>query len=238
MTMHPEDPLLPDDLEGGVEMMETPRHGFQGDRGALPARPVFPRGLTVAISRETGARGATIGQRVARKLGWEMYDQEMLEFMAQDDSAGRNTQEAPADVAEWIESRIQVLLREQTVSQHPSIINMARVILLLAAQGNAVLIGRGAGFLLEPATALHVRVIAPLSDRIAYMSQLLRLSTADAAEHVRKSDQRRADYLATHFHRQVDEIHQYDLLVNTSRLGEDEAAELVCHAIRARGRQG
>jgi cytidylate kinase len=236
MTNLPEDLSLPDDIDSGVDLMVTPRHGFQGDRGAQPERPTLPRGCTVAISRETGARGATIGRRVARKLGWEVYDQELLEFMAQDDSAGRNTQEAAPDVAEWIENRLHALLREQTLSQHPSIVNMARVVLLLAAQGNVVLIGRGAGFLLAPATTLHVRVIAPLADRIAYMSQLMRLSTAEATEHVRKSDARRADYLATHFHRQPDEMHQYDLLVNSSRLGEDEATELICHAIRARAR--
>lgn len=232
MTMLPED-----DIEAGVDLAVTPRHGFQGDRGARHERPAFPRGLAVALSRETGARGATLGRRVARKLDWDVYDQELLEFMAQEDSSGRTMQEAPADVLVWVEARLQVLLREQTVSQHPSIINMARVVLLLAAQSNVVLIGRGAGFLLPSATTLHVRVIAPLPDRIAFMSQSLRLGQAEATEHVRKSDERRAEYLATHFHRRPDEIHQYDLLVNTSRLGEDEAAELVCHAIRARGRQ-
>src|SRR5438067_21858 len=98
MTNSPEDVPLPDDVDGGVDLLETPRHGFQGDRGALPERPAFPRGLTVAISRETGARGATIARRVAGKLGWEVYDQELLEFMAQDDPAGRTGQEAGDDV--------------------------------------------------------------------------------------------------------------------------------------------
>src|SRR4051812_29658707 len=126
MTL-PEDLPPPDDNDSGVDLMQTPRHGFQGDRGAQPERPALPRGFTVAISRETGARGATIARRVARKLGWEVYDQELLEFMAQDDSAGRNAQEAPADVAEWVEGRLQALLREQTLSQHPLIVNMARV---------------------------------------------------------------------------------------------------------------
>lgn len=222
------------DLVANVELLETPRHGFQGDRGASTERPRFPLATTLAISRETGARGATIGRRVAKKLGWQVYDQELLEFMAQEGSAGQNTQEAPDDVAAWVEDRLQQLLREQSLSQHPSIISLARVILMLGAQGNAVLIGRGAGFLLPASHSLHVRVIAPLADRIAYLSQLMRLSVPDATEHIRQRDSRRAEFMSTHFHRQPDEIHQYDLLVNSSRLGEDETAELICQAVRGR----
>jgi len=62
---------------------------------------------------------------------------------------------------EWVEEHLQQLLREQNVSQHPSIQNLARVVLTLAAQGEAVLIGRGAGFILPRASTLHVRAFQP-----------------------------------------------------------------------------
>src|SRR5690242_12897526 len=56
---------------------ESPRHGFQGDRGAPPPR-TGPAAMTIAVSREAGARGGTIARRVGRKLGWQVYDQELL----------------------------------------------------------------------------------------------------------------------------------------------------------------
>src|SRR5213082_30102 len=65
---------------------ESPLHGFQGDRGAAPPAPGVPSGLTVALSREAGARGGTIGRRVGRKLGWPVYDQELLEYVSQEGS--------------------------------------------------------------------------------------------------------------------------------------------------------
>src|SRR5436305_10388876 len=61
-----------------------PRPGFQGDRGAPPAARPVPAALTIALSREAGARGGTIGRRVGRKLGWPVYDKELLEYMAQE----------------------------------------------------------------------------------------------------------------------------------------------------------
>jgi cytidylate kinase len=217
------------------ESRESPRHGFQGDRAPAPPPAEFPAGLTVAVSREAGSRGGSIGRRVARKLGWPVYDQELLEYVSQE---GRLHQELidglPPAAGAWLEQRLDQFLREQSVSQHPSILRLARAILALAAQGSVVLIGRGAGLMLPAETTLHVRVVAPLADRIAYMSQWLRLTVEEATERVRLRDARRAEFLTTHFHRQPGEAHQYDLLLNSSLLGEELCAELVAHAARAK----
>src|SRR5215471_16893419 len=64
--------------------LSPPRHGYQGDRGVVSTLQAMPAQLTVAVSREAGARGGTIGRRVGRKLGWQVYNQELLEYMAQD----------------------------------------------------------------------------------------------------------------------------------------------------------
>ena len=223
------EPTLPDDLQ------EPPRHGFQGDRAESLAGPSFPAGLTIAFSRESGARGSTIGRRVGRKLDWPVYDQELLEYMAQDAVVRQGVLENLTPVAAaWVEEQLQQLLREQNLSQHPSIQNLARVVLALGAQGDAVLIGRGAGYILPRESTLHVRMIAPLEERIGYMSEWLRLTRDEAAATVQQRDVRRSEYISTHFHRNPDDIHQYDLLLNVSLLGEDVCAELIAQAARAR----
>jgi cytidylate kinase len=217
------------------EPRESPRHGFQGDRAPAPPPSEFPAGLTIALSREAGSRGGSIGRRVARKLGWPVYDQELLEYVSQEGPMHQELLDAlPPGAAAWLGQRLEQLLREQSVSQHPSIVRLARAILALAAQGSVVLIGRGAGLLLPAETTLHVRVIAPLADRIAYISQWLRLTLEEATERVHIRDARRAEFLTTHFHRQPAEPHQYDLLLNSSLLGEEACADLITHAGRAK----
>jgi hypothetical protein len=214
---------------------ETPRHGFQGDRAPAPAGPSIPAGLSVAISREAGARGGSIGRRVARKLGWGVYDQELLEYMAQEVAVRHNVVEPLSPpAAAWVEARLEQLVREQNLSQHPLILHLARVVLALGARGNVVVIGRGAGCILPRAATLHVRLISPLQERIAYMGQWLRLSQQEAAERVRLRDERRAAFLSTHFHRQPGDIQQYDMVLNSGTLGEDVSAELIVRAARAR----
>ncbi|MCI0461880.1 MAG: cytidylate kinase-like family protein [Gemmataceae bacterium] len=164
----------PDDSAAGrtVETPESPRHGFQGDRLPRPATPLLPASLTIAISREAGSRGGTIARRAGRKLGWQVYNQELLEYIAQEGAFRQGlTEDLPPEVACWVEEQLQRLLREQNLSRHPSILNLARIILALGAQGDVLLIGRGAGCILPRASTLHVRLMAPLPDRIAYMSQ-------------------------------------------------------------------
>jgi cytidylate kinase len=217
------------------EPPESPRHGFQGDRGPAPPPAAFPAGLTVAVSREAGSRGGSIGRRVARKLGWQVYDQELLEYVAQEGPLHQELLDGlPPAAAAWLGERLERLLREQSVSQHQSIVRLSRAILALAAPGNVVLIGRGAGLLLPPETTLNVRVVAPLADRIAYLSQWLRLTVEEATERVRLRDARRAEFLATHFHRAPGDTNQYDLVLNSSLLGEEVCADLVVHAARAK----
>src|SRR5713226_4542545 len=212
---------------------ESPQHGYRGERPSPGSRAGIPAAVTIAISREAGARGSTIGNRAALKLGWQVYNQELLEYIAHEGAFRQNVVDnLSPEATRWAEERLQKLLREQSLSQHPSIMDLARIILALGAQGEVVIVGRGAGCILPPLTTLNVRIVAPLSDRIAYMSQWLRLTEKEAAEEVRRRDARRAEFIPTHFHRQPGDIYQYDLILNSSLLGEDLSADLIAKAAR------
>jgi len=213
---------------------ESPHHGFRGDR--MPGdRPAGPSSLTIAISREAGSRGGSIARRAGQKLGWQVYTQELLEYIAQEGAFRQDLVDAASAAgSRWAEERLEKLLREQNLSQHPSIGNLARIVLALGAQGEVILLGRGAGCILPAETTLHVRIVAPLADRVAYMSQWQRLTPEEAAEQVRLRDENRAQFIATHFHRQPNDVYQYDLLLNSSLLGEDLSAELIARAAQAK----
>jgi hypothetical protein len=213
---------------------ESPHHGFRGER-VPPALKGVPASLSIAISREAGARGNTIGKRTGQKLGWRVYDQGLLEYIAQEGSLRQGiADDLSPEAAAWTEEHLGKLLREQNLSQHPSVLDLARIVLTLGAEGEVILVGRGAGCILPPQTTLHVRIMAPLEARLAYMSQWLRLTPEEAANQVRLRDTRRAEFLATYFHREAANIYQYDLILNSALLGEEACAELIAQAARAK----
>ena len=221
---------------GHHDLTETPRHGYQGDRAPAPL-PNGPLGLTVAVSREAGARGGSIARRAGKKLGWQVYDQEHLEFLAADEIARSHVMvDVPADAAAWADAQLERLRRDAVINPDADLGALPRLILTLAARGRVVLVGRGAGYLLPPETTLHVRVVAPLEERVAYMSQLLRLPYDEAAGHVRQRDQKRTEFLETHFRRRPGDACDYDLILNSFLLGEELSADLI--GVAAKGKAG
>lgn len=230
------------DLSGEVPVYgasgSPPRHGYQGDRGAAPTARTAPMGLSVAVSREAGARGGTIARLVAEKLAWQTYDQEVLEYTAQNPviRQGMEGELSPA-CADWVNRRLEELERTCGLGRNADVFHLAQVVLGLGAQGQVVLIGRAAGCILPRETTLNVRIVAPLTDRIAYLGQWLRLPAAEAAERVRQRDERRGEFVTTHFRRSPGDVHQYDLVLNSSLLGEDGCAELIARAAMLRWAQ-
>jgi len=207
-----------------------PLHGYRGETAPASTSRI-PTGLTIALSRESGARGGSIARRVGRKLGWQVVDQELLEFLSQDEQA---LQELPADARRWADERLDQLLRAGVLSNDPGIMALSRAVLLLGSQGEVVIIGRGAGYILPPATTLHVRVISPEAERIAYMAQWLRLTAEESSREVRRRDSRRSEFLSAQLGCASDEPYPYDLIVNSARLGEEASAELIAKAARGK----
>src|SRR5438132_7982059 len=130
-------------------MLEAPRHGFQGDRAPAIETPLMPAALTIAVSREAGSRGGSIARRAGRKLDWQVYNQELLEYIAQESVFRQSLLDnLPPAAARWTEERLEALNREYDLGRDASVFEMSRIIVALAAQGNVLLIGRGANYML------------------------------------------------------------------------------------------
>lgn len=214
-----------------VHPANAPQHGFRGEQAMAADHPRLPEALTVAVSRESGSRGIVIAKRVAKQLDWSFYDQETLEYTAQE---GHLSQQVFSQLDEqqiqWVEERFNHLLEHKSISDNPSIQQLTRVILAIGVRGEAVILGRGAGCVLPSASTLYVRVVAPLPDRIAFLSQLERLTPEQAAEQVCIRDQRRSQFVQTHFRRATMDLYQFDLILNSSQLGEEISSALVKEA--------
>lgn len=210
-----------------------PLHGYRGD--AASSRVSRPHGLTIAISREAGARGTTIAHKVGELLGWQVFDQEMLDQLLVNE-AGRAQliSELPDGAREWSETLFEQLRRDHRIKPDNETENSIRLILSVAARGDAVIVGRGAGFLLPSESTLHVRIVASFESRVNYLAQALRLTREEAAAEVRIRDERRAQYLKRVLLRESAEATGYDLVVNSSRLGVETTAQFIGWAIRTK----
>ena len=210
-----------------------PLHGFRGaEGGVILTRPLS---FTVAVSREAGSRGSGVAWAVGRLLGWPVFPQEMLDFLAREDEARADMlRDLPAGAVEWAGAVCDRVVAARRLDPAGDTAAVARLVYTLAARGEAVLVGRGAGFLLPRDSTVHVRVVAGLPERVAYLAQWLRLGDAEATEEARQRDRRRAEFLATVTDAAIDCPTNYDLVVNSGRVGVETAAELIAALVRGK----
>src|SRR5688572_26603687 len=113
-----------------TDAFPTPVHG---NRGEVAVRSSGPSGVTIAVSRETGARGGTIARRVGKRLGWQVYNQELLEFLCANEVARQPVlADVPADAAPWVEEHLERVRRDRMIDPGAEGSEMSRLILSLA----------------------------------------------------------------------------------------------------------
>ncbi len=211
----------------------TPLHGYRGE-GNLQTDGEL-RGLTIAISREAGSRGTAIAKRVAQQMGWQLFDQDLFAYLVQNQSAREELlAEVPAGVRTWAEEKHRTFLEQRQGDDFPEMHEWLRLLFVIGARGESVILGRGAGYLLPVASTLNVRIVSPLEDRLAYMCQTLRLPLAAARVEISERDRIRAELHRSISGRDAGDLSQYDLVLNSSRLGESACADLIAEAIRAK----
>lgn len=206
-------------------------HGYAPDEQAVEREYRPP--LTVAISRETGSRGRSVARRVAELLNWQFVDQETLEYVSHDPNfRERGEEPMPDQLREWVDGVLAGVRDELVLDHQPKILPLVRKILELAAEGHAVILGRGAGSVLPAATTLRVSLVAPERERIAYIAQIERMSFAEAGKLVHQRDKARRRFLRREFGTSSSSPIPYDLILNTTEFGVEGCAAVIASAVR------
>lgn len=109
--------------------------------------------------------------------------------------------------------------------------HLIRVLFALACKGHCVIVGRGAAHTLPAATTLRVRLIGALEDRVRVMAQQLNVDPEQAMKQVNRLDRERDRFVKQNFHRDPADPLQYDLILNSSRFENEEAADIIVKAL-------
>jgi cytidylate kinase len=192
-------------------------------------RPAF----SIAISREAGARGALIAKALGQRLGWPVYDRELLQTLGSKLGVHTSTLESVDEKHKgWLRECLEAFATEKAISGNTFVRHVIETMLSLAARGECVLVGRGAPFVLPAATTLRVRVVASLPFRIEAIRHEHAFSREQAERWVQQTDRERARFVQEYFNKDAADPRYYDLALNSERLGVDGCVELIIEALR------
>lgn len=205
--------------------------------------------MLITISREYGACGSFVAQRVAIELDWRLVDNQLVEEVAA--RAGMSADEV-SEKEERGPTFVERLARVLTVAtpevlgpstaelpeqEEARLVRLTEQVVAEAAQNHAVLVGRAAGAVIgQKEKALHVRLVASATYRAAVIAKRLGVSIEEAQKRVRDVDAHRARYHKQYYNRDWADPHHYHLTLNTELLGIEGSAALIVAAVKRENR--
>jgi cytidylate kinase len=208
----------------------------------LASQAIRPQLPAVTISRETAAGAVTIAKMVAERLDhreksedrcpWAVFDRNLAEKVLEEHNLPTKLKEfMPEDAISPVDDVLEELLglhpSQWTLVQHT-----IETVLRLAALGNVVLVGMGANLITAKLKhVLHVRLVAPLDQRLRHAEQYYHLSPKDAVEFVRKQDLARRRFVRRYFNADIEDPLGYDLTINTGQLGFAETTRIIAEGV-------
>jgi cytidylate kinase len=191
-------------------------------RAETPLRPI------VTISREPGSGGNVIGERLAKRLSVELFHQEVIHAMAKSAKVSAQLLETLDEKGlSVLEDWMAYLVDFRHIWPDQYIKHLMKVIGAIGRHGGAILIGRGANFILPPERRFSVRVIAPFEVRAANVARSHQVTEAEARKRITKTDSQRRAFIRKYFNTSIADPLNYDMLVNTGSVSIDGVVEAI-----------
>ncbi|MBW2202494.1 MAG: cytidylate kinase-like family protein [Deltaproteobacteria bacterium] len=182
----------------------------------------------ITISREPGSGGNILAKRLSDQLKFDLFYQEFIHNMAESAHVSVQLLETLDEkgatmLEEWISSLVdgRHLWPDQYL-QH-----LMKIIGTIGKHGRAVIMGRGANFVLPPEKRLSIRVIAPLKTRLQNVCQEFGVTVDQARIRVLKTELDRKAFIKKYFNGDIRDPLNYDLIINTGALTIDDAVNAV-----------
>lgn len=193
----------------------------------------------ITISREFGSGGRSVGKLVAEKLGYRFYDRELVNKVAERSGF---SPEFIEESGEYASARSSLLFALATASQYSAdglsmhdrlYIEQTKIIEELAAEGDCVIVGRCADFILRDwKDCLHVFIHADMDSRAKRIVERYGEGDRSAEKRLAEKDQKRKVYYKNYTGRNWGQAQNYDLCLNSGVLGVETCAELIVQACK------
>lgn len=184
----------------------------------------------ITISREYGAGGHSIGQIAADALGIELYDRDIIKATAE---------EMNMEYAQ-IEDSEEEITRSENIMRHITPISyefkdylfdaQKKIILDLVKKGPCIIVGRCAEIILKEAgiDALNVFLYADESHRLSWVKQQINSDNeAEALRFMHRQDKARKAYYEVYADAVFGNMHNYDVMLDSGKLGYERCAEII-----------
>ncbi len=215
---------------------------FINSQSASTAHAAVAVGLrrAVTISRQAGCGGVIVADKLATYLQqhspahgptWTVFDRDLMNKVLADHNLPDHLEKfLPEDRISAIEDTLADIFGVRPTSQ-TLVQQTAETILKFAALGSVILVGRAGNMVTAKLPhVLHVRLVAPLDERIERICRDGNKSPTEARKFCLEEEQARARYVKTYYKADINDPLLYHLVINTSRVGYENTARMIGEA--------
>lgn len=198
----------------------------------------------ITIGRQFGSGGREIGRKLAEILDIPFYDKELIVAAAKKSGLSESMFESVDEQA------ANSLLYSLVLGAYASTAPMAGmppismnetlfqiqsdVISEMAAEGSCVIVGRCADYILrEQKNCFNLFVHAPMANRIERIMAVCDADKEKAEDIILKTDKKRANFYNYYSGQKWGEAKNYHLSLDSSVLGTDGSAKMVCSILES-----
>ena len=195
-------------------------------------RQAEPRLPSITLSMEPGSGGSILAQQIADRLEFDLFNREIVEEIAKSAEIRETVIETlEKDRLSGIEDFIASLVKDYYIHPDLYLEHLFKVISTIAKHGRAVIVGRGANFILPAHEIFAVRVIAPLEIRIRNVALNYNVAAEEAKRRIIQRESRRKAFVRHSFNADISDPIHYDMVINTGKTSMAAAEEAVIAAV-------
>ena len=204
--------------------------------------------LVITIGRQFGSGGRQIGKLLSEKLGIPYYDKEILAEAAKNsgicEEIFEHHDEKPTRsllfslvTGVQMHGALGAAYMDMPLN-HKVFLAQFDAIRRLAGEGSCIIVGRCADYVLrDNPDVVKLFVKADLDKRMARAIEVHGVEADKAEDYVRKMDKQRASYYNYYATNTWGDVNNYDLCLDTGKLGIEGSAELIMNYIALRDKR-
>ena len=200
--------------------------------------------FVITIARQYGSGGRTVGQMLAERLGVEYYDKDLIIKASEESGINLDlfagADEKPKSFFGRLKKKNyggEVLdPSDSNFTSEENLFNyQAKIIRELAEKESCIIIGRAADYILRDRDdVLSVFVHAPHDFLMEQAAKKHSMSEKELEKYIAKIDKERAEYYKLHTGREWTDARNYDLCLNSSKLGFERCVEEIISYMNVR----
>ncbi len=191
----------------------------------------------ITISRTYGSNGKGIGKILAEQLGYNFYDKNIMQIASEktglvedlfkSDRSPRSSLLYSIAMGFYSGQGVPIQYND-SLSDDRLFEVQSEIIREKANEGNCVFVGRCAGYILRHYdNCINIFIDSDMEERVARIAERKELDEASAKKLIAKTDKKRRVYYEYYTGRAWGNCTNFDLCINTSKVGQDGAVELI-----------